>query len=82
MMVVNLTIYVKGPFIRTVSACISITITTKFTLTDRLGSEPNLSVKQSVTIGTMTNLDGDFDGHGHGDGTCKQALINIVKIKV
>ena len=24
----------------------------------------------------MINFAGDFDGHGHGDGTCKQALIH------
>ena len=39
---------------------------------DRMGSEPNLSVKRSVSIGTMLNFDGD--GHGDGDGTCKQAF--------
>ena len=41
-----------------------------------MGSESNLSLKRSVTIGTMINFAGDFDGHGHGDGTCKQALIH------
>ena len=46
---------------------------------DRLGSKPNLSVKQSVSIGTMLNLDGDGHGHGNGDGTCKQAL-NLIYI--
>ena len=39
-------------------------------LTGRMGSVPILSVKRSVSIGTMAN----FDGHGGGDGTCKQAL--------
>ena len=39
----------------------------KFTLTDRMGSEPNLPVKWSITIGTMINFDGYSDGHG----TCK-----------
>ena len=33
---------------------------------DRLGSEPILPVKQSISIGTMINFD--------GGGTCKQAL--------
>ena len=33
-----------------------------------MGSLPILSVKQSVSIDTMTNFDGD------GDGACKQAL--------
>ena len=32
-----------------------ISVPVKFTLTDRLGSQPNLSVKWSVTIGTMTD---------------------------
>ena len=39
---------------------------------DRLGSEPILSVKQSVSIDTMLNFDGDRDG----DGTCKQTLTD------
>ena len=43
-------------------------------LMDRLSSEPILSVKQSVTIHTMLNFDGDFDRHGHGDDMCKQTL--------
>ena len=30
---------------------------------DRMGSELNLSVKPSVTIDTMLNFEGDFDGH-------------------
>ena len=34
-------------------------------------SEPNLSIKWSVTIGTMINFDRDGDGHGQGDGTCE-----------
>ena len=45
----------------------------KFTLTDIMGSKPNLSVNRSITIGTMVNFDGDDYGHGHGDGTCKRA---------
>ena len=36
-------------------------------LMDRLGSQPILSVKRSVSIGTMLNFDRD------SDGTCKQA---------
>ena len=49
-----------------------------------MGSEPNLSAKWSVTIGTMINFDGDFDGHGHGDGMCKQVstvgLVNTLYV--
>ena len=45
-----------------------VTVTVKFPLTDRKGSEPNVSVKWSVTNGTMINVDGDSDGHRHGDG--------------
>ena len=37
-------------------------------LTDRMVSEPNLSVRQSITIHIMVNFEGD------GHGTCKQAL--------
>ena len=39
-----------------------------------MGSEPNVSVKRSVSIGTMLNFDGDTDGHG--DGMCKQTLTS------
>ena len=44
-------------------------------LTVRMGSEPILSVKWSISIDTIVNFDGDGDGHGDEDGTCKQALI-------
>ena len=37
-------------------------------LTERMGSVPNLSIKRSVSIGTMINFDRD------GDGTCKQTF--------
>ena len=45
------------------------------TLIDRMGSRPILPIKVSITIGTMLNVDSDFDGHGDGDATCKQTLI-------
>ena len=41
-------------------------------LMERMGSVPNLPVKQPIFIGTMLNSDGA--GHGHGDNTCKQAF--------
>ena len=42
-------------------------------LTDRMGSEPNLSIKRYVSIHTMLNFDrdDDRDGDGDGDGVCK-----------
>ena len=43
-------------------------------LIGRMGYVPILSVKRSVSIGTMIDVDGDRDGHGDGDGTCKQPL--------
>ena len=43
-------------------------------LTKRIDSEPNLSIKRSVSIGTMLNFDRGDDGHGDGGGTCKQAF--------
>ena len=46
-------------------------------LMDRLGSEPILSIKQSVSISTMVNFDGD--GHGNGDGMCKRAVNGMCK---
>ena len=45
-------------------------------LMGRMGTEPILSVKWSVSIGIMVNFDGDGDGYGYGDGTCKQTLID------
>ena len=39
-----------------------------------MGSVTNLPVKQSVSIDTMLNFEGD--GHGQGDGTCKQAFMH------
>ena len=48
-------------------------------LTDRLGLEPTLSVKRSITIDTMIQFDRDIDGHGDGDGTCKQALTQFTE---
>ena len=43
------------------------------TLTGRMAAEPILPVKQSITIGTMINLDGDDDGVGR----CKQTFLSI-----
>ena len=56
-----------------ISVPISVTVTVKFTLTDRMGSEPNLSIKWSMTIGTMVNFDSDSEGYGHRDDTHKWA---------
>ena len=42
-------------------------------LTDRMGVQPNLSVKVSVTIDTMLNFDRNFDGCD--DVTCKPEEI-------
>ena len=44
------------------------------TLADRICSRPILPNQVSLTIDTMTNLDGDFDGHCDGEATCKQTL--------
>ena len=56
----------------------SLSAIVKFTLTDIMGSEPNLYIKWSVTIGTMINFDSDGAGHGHGDGTCECAFnVNL-----
>ena len=43
-------------------------------LSGRMGSRPILPVRQPVTIGTITKLDGDGNGIGAGIGMCKQAL--------
>ena len=44
----------------------------KFTLKDRMGTVPNMSIKRPITIGTMIKIDGDSDRDGGGDGTCEQ----------
>ena len=41
---------------------------------DRIGSVPIVPIKQTVTIGTMINFDGDEDRRGDRDSTCKQAF--------
>ena len=50
-------------------------------LTGRIGSVPILSIKCSVSIDTMINLDGDGDRdrdrHGDGGSKCKQALTVV-----
>ena len=42
---------------------------------DRLGLEPILSVKQSVSIGTIINVDNDGHAHSNGNGMSKQVVI-------
>ena len=70
---------VKGPFTRAMSVPVSFTVTVKLTLTGGQGSEPNLSAKWTVIIGTMINFHGDFDGHGLREGMCKQIFkVNIL----
>ena len=39
---------------------------------EKMGVQPILPIKVSVIFDTMLNFDGDFDGHGDGDVTCKQ----------
>ena len=64
--------HVNGvPFTCTFSIPVSVTVTVKFTLTDGMGTEPNLSAKWSVTIGQMIN----FDGHGHETVCVKRPLV-------
>ena len=41
-------------------------------LMDRMGVQPIFSFQVALTIDTMLNFDGDFDGQG--DVTCKQTL--------
>ena len=41
-------------------------------LMETMGSAHTLSIKRSVSIGTMLNF--DSVGYGHGDGTCKQTF--------
>ena len=45
-------------------------------LTERMGSVPDLPIKQSDSIGTMLNF--DEDGQGYDDGTCKPALRTLL----
>ena len=39
-----------------------------------MGSELNLPIKWSVSIGTKLNFDGETHGHSDGDDKCKQAF--------
>ena len=47
------------------------------TLMDRMGFRSILPVKDPITIGTVLNLDADFDGHDDGEITCKQTFIRL-----
>ena len=51
----------------------------KDTLTDRMGLQPILPIKVSITIDTMLHFDSDFDGQSHGDVdvTCKQTFRGL-----
>ena len=49
---------------------------------DKMSSESNLSIKRSVTIGTMINFDDDSDGHGDGDGMCNGPFTCTVSVPV
>ena len=49
---------------------------------DRLGSEPILSIKRSISIGAIINFDGDGHGHGNGNGICRQNFEVIIVLKV
>ena len=40
----------------------------------RMGFKPILPITVPITMGTMLNFDGDFDGHGYGDVTYEQTL--------
>ena len=50
-------------------------------LTERISSVLNLPVKQSISVGTMLNFDGDGQGYNDGDRTYKQALNEEKKRK-
>ena len=47
------------------------------TLMVRIGVQPFLPMKVSITIGTMLNFYDEFDGHGDGNVTCKQTLVKL-----
>ena len=44
-------------------------------LTGRMGTEPILPVKRTITIGVMLHFDRDGHGHGDRDGTCKLVFM-------
>ena len=70
----------RGQFTYTVSVSVPLSTSSKFIIElmemDRLmatmASEPNLSVRQSIT--TILKLDGYGDGHTNGNSMCKQAF--------
>ena len=59
-----------------------VTITVKFVFSGRMGSELNLLIKWSITIGTMINFDGDGDGHWYRNATCKAVFTLDVCVNV
>ena len=42
-----------------------------------MGLESIPSVKSNITIATMIKLDGDLNGHGDYDSTCKENLFSL-----
>ena len=48
------------------------------TMMDKIGLVPILSIILPVTIDTMLNFDGDIDGHGGSEVTCKQTLSFVL----
>ena len=48
------------------------------TLIDRKGVQPMLPIEVFVTIDAMLNFNGDHDGHGSSDVTCKQTLTQLL----
>ena len=63
---------IKALFTRAVNIPVFVSSTFNLFLRDRMGVQPILSFQVALTIDTMLNFDGDFDGHG--DVTCKQTL--------
>ena len=47
-------------------------------LTDRIGSESNLSIRRSISIHAMLSFYGDGHGNGKVNGMCKQALVVLL----
>ena len=49
---------------------------------DRIGMQPMVAIKVSVTIDTLLNFEGDVNGHTDADVTCKYCHDGVDTVKL
>ena len=59
---------------------LSVNVTISVGRFDRMGVQPILPIKVSVSTETMLDFNGNFDGHSDGDVTRKQTLKCKAKV--